>query len=315
VGNYTVLLKEEGLWEAANAEISKRYFGRPAPHSSGAANLFTGIIKCAHCQGPISLRSGNDKGRVPALYCTNARDGACIATKSVHRHLVECAVLSALSSRIAPENILNNLNRAADVVDHATTIQRLTKELHGQEREVDRLTDRILQLADSDNFDLFEERLSRVRRERDELKCRILAAQRESDLAEAEVSQSVRAATDFRALVAAVVDGTPTVELSGPIEVATMRQALTEADRMEEKLTGEMESVRIRLKAALRRLVAAMEFNLQNGSFNIELHGQELVCSGPDEQEYAAKCEALPLLHGGLRMPEAHLLQPLARPE
>lgn len=117
------------------------------------------------------------------------------------------------------------------------------------------------------------------------------------------------------ALVAAVVDGTPTVELSGPIEVAPMRQALTEADRVEERLTGEMESVRIRLKAALRRLVAAMEFNLQNGSFNIELHGQELVCSGPDEQEYAAKCEALPLLHGGLRMPEAHLLQPLARPE
>jgi len=125
VGQYPVLLSEAGLWEAANAEISKRFSGRPAPHTSGAANLFTGLMKCAHCGGPISLRSGSDKGRIAALYCTNSRDGACAAIGSVHRHLVEAAVLHALADRLNPESILADLNRASKVVDHKATIERL----------------------------------------------------------------------------------------------------------------------------------------------------------------------------------------------
>jgi len=291
VGQYPVLLSEAGLWEAANAEISKRFSGRPAPHTSGAANLFTGLMKCAHCGGPISLRSGSDKGRIAALHCTNSRDGACAAIGSVHRHLVEAAVLHALADRLNPESILADLNRASKVVDHKATIERLGLQLHERDKEVARLIDRILQLTGSDNLDLFEERLTAARREREELRGRITTAEREQNLAEAETNQTIRAATDFRALVGAVVYGSPTAEMTGPVDMSTMQQALKNAERLEARLAGEMETTRVRLKAVLRRLVARMEFNLVNGCFNVTLLGGGFLhggLSGPIKAEKAA---------------------------
>lgn len=312
VGHYPVLLMEKGLWEAANAEISKRYSGRPAPHSSGAANLFTGLMKCAHCGGPISLRSGNDKGRVPALHCLNARTGACIATKHVHRHLVEGAVLASLADWLDPERILKDLDRAGQVVDHGATLQRLRGELREREKEVARLADRVLQLSNSENADLYEERLTKARHELDELKQRAAAAERQRDLAAAERTQHLRAATDFRGLLDAVVGARLRVEISEPLDVASFQQALREVDRLEAKRSEHVEAARVRLKAALQRLVAGIEFNLTTGLFNIELRGLGLVhCGIREEDDEGLNRVFETLCHPGLKVPQGNYPEPL----
>lgn len=312
VGHYPVLLREKGLWEAANAEISKRYSARPAPHSSGAANLFTGLMKCAHCGGPISLRSGNDKGRVPTLYCTNARDGACITTKSVHRHLVEGAVLSSLADWLDPERILKDLDRAAQVVDHEATLQRLQAELREREKEVTRLADRVLHLSNSENTDLYEDRLTKARSEWNELKQRAAAAERQRDLAAAERTQHLRAATDFRGLLNAVVGAELRLEIGEPLDVASFQQALRAVDRTEAKRSEHVEAARVRLKAALRRLVGVIEFNLATGQFNIELPGLGLVRCGLTEADDEELNQVFgTLCHPGLKVPEENCVEPL----
>lgn len=314
VGHYPVLLSEKGLWEAANAEISKRYSARPAPHTSGAANLFTGVIKCAHCGGPISLRSGNDKGRVPTLYCTNARHGACIATKSVHRHLVEGAVLSSLANWLDPERILRDLDRAEQVVDHEATLQRLQVELREREKEVARLADRVLQLADSENLDLYEERLTKARREQDELKQRTAAAERQRDLAAAERTQHLRAATDFRGLMNAVVGAELRLEIAEPLDVASFQQSLRAVDKTEAKRSEHVEAARVRLKAALRRLVGRIKFNLATGKFNIKLQGLGLVRCGLTEADDEELNQVFgTLCHPGLKVPLGYHVEPLRK--
>lgn len=312
VGHYPVLLSEKGLWEAANAEISKRYSARPAPHTSGAANLFTGLMKCAHCQGPISLRSGNDRGRMPTLYCTNARDGACISTKSVHRHLVEGAVLLSLANWLNPELILKDLDRAELVVDHEATLQRLQVELREREKEVVRLADRVLQLSNSENADLYEERLTKARRERDELRQRTVAAERQRDLAAAERTQQLRAATDFQGLLDAVVGAEPRTEISEPLDVAAFQQELPDVDRTEATRDEAIEAARVRLKAALRRLVGRIEFNLATGQFNIELQGLGLVCCGLSEEDDEGLNRVFTsLMRPGLKVPKGIFSEPL----
>lgn len=312
VGHYPVLLTEKGLWEAANAEISKRYCARPAPHTSGAANLFTGLMKCAHCAGPISLRSGNDKRRMPTLYCTNARDGACIATKSAHRHLVEGAVLLSLADRLDPERTLQDLNRAEQVVDHEATLQRLQVELREREKEVVRLADRVLQLSNSENADLYEERLTKARRERDELRQRTVAAERQRDLAAAERTRQLRAATDFQGLLDAVVGAEPRTEISEPLDVAAFQQELRDVDRTEATRDEAIEAARVRLKAALRRLVGRIEFNLVTGQFNIELQGLGLVCCGLSEEDGEGLNRVFTsLMRPGLKAPKGIFSEPL----
>lgn len=311
-GHYPVFL-ESGLWEAANTEIGTRSFIRKSQtHRSAAGNLFTGLMKCAHCRGPISLRSTNDKGRIPALYCFNARTGACTMMQAVHRSKVEGAVLAALATKLCPEEILSDLNRAEVVIDRNAVLERLRQQLREREKEVARLTDRILQLSDSENLDLYEERLTKARQDREELRRQVLVAEREAELATAETSQNVRAATDFRALVSAIVLGSPVVEFSGSVDGAKLQAVIRQAEKLQTKFQGELETARVKLKAAIRRLVSGMTFNLHNERFNIELHGRGLIYNGLGERKHAEKCELMPE-YMAMEMPEDNKLQPLQK--
>ena len=289
VGHYPVFVPE-GLWEAANAEYGKRSVNRGVAHRSGASNLFTGLIRCSSCGGTISLRSGNKSSRIPTLYCLNGREGACDQKRHIHRWRVEAAVLAKLSSMLDPQAIMSDLNRAKDVVDRGAVLKRVRVEVREKEKDVDALVDRVLGLVDSANADLYEARLTKAREELRDLQDHLARIEDEASRAEAVVSQRVQAARDFRALVHMAVYGKPRAEFAGRVD--DIEKALKEAEWLDTELYADIESARIKLKAAIRRLVKTIVFDIDDETFAITLQtgqkmegriGEPLRLDGPDD--------------------------------
>jgi len=289
LGCFPVFLPE-GLWEAANAEVGKHSRENGASHRSGAANLFTGLLKCTVCGGAVSLRSGGGNGRIAALYCTNARDGACDDNGYIHRWRFEAAALSRLSSLLDPEAILSDLKRAHDVVDRSAVLERLRIEVREKKRAVDILVDRVLSLADSTNADLYEARLTKAREELRELQDLLSRTEEEVGRAEAVVLQRVQAARDMRGLIDMAVYGEPRGEFAGRVD--DIAAALKEADRLRKELGSDIEPARIKLKAALRRIIKKVTLKLADETFIMTLEtgkeisgkvGEPLRLDGPDD--------------------------------
>jgi DNA invertase Pin-like site-specific DNA recombinase len=264
-----------GLWEAANAEIGKHSKDSGSSHRSGVSNLFTGILKCDSCGGAVSLRSGGGTGRIAALYCTNARDGACEDHGYIHRSRFEAAALSRLASLLDPEAILSDLKRAHDVVDRSAVLERLRVEVREKRRAVDVLVDRVLSLADSSNADLYEARLTKAREELRELQDRLSRTEEEVGRAETVVLQRVQAARDMRGLIDMAVYGVPRGELVGRVD--DIEAALKEAELLRKELGSDVEPARIKLKAALRRIIKKVTLKLADETFILTLEtGKEI---------------------------------------
>jgi len=282
VGHYPVFLPK-GLWEAANAEMTKRGVGRSTSHRSGASNLFTGVMTCTQCGGAISLRSGEYGKRIPALYCINARVEKCTATKVVHRAKMDAAVLGDLNLYLSPEKILSNLKVAKPTVDYDAEVEELRGEVSKRQGEVARLADRILALAGSDNLDLFEGRLTLSRRTLAEAEAKLARAERDRELATAQIGQEVRAATDFRALVSMAVYGEPKAEPAVPTTREILWDVFAQCCQLEHQLAHHVNTARVRLKAALRRIVEKITVNLETGRYCIELRNGEKLPGGTTE--------------------------------
>lgn len=290
VGHYPVFLEDKDLWEKAQVACLDRLTNRPTSHRSDASNLFTHILKCSHCGGPVSLRSGRDGKRIPALYCINARDGACTCKATIHRWQIEAAILAKLSRHLDPERLLADVERAHNVVDRKAIHDRLTREVGQKRRDVNMLVTRVLELEGSPNIDLYEGRLTSARQELSELESRKKQIEREIEQADAVARTRVQAAQDFRGLVETAVFGTPRVEFAGRVD--DLVQALKEVDRLQKDLGMIIEPARVRLKSAIRKLLDVVTIDLDSGEFVIKLTGvdefrgsidEPLRLDGPDD--------------------------------
>ena len=289
VGHYPVFL-EDNLWEDAQAACSERFTNRPTSHRSDASNLLTHILKCSHCGGPVSLRSGSDGKRIAALYCINARDGACACTATIHRWRIEAAILAKLSAHLDPERLLADVERAHNVIDRKAIHARLAREAGKKRKDVDMIVTRVLELEGSPNIDMYEGRLTAARQELAELESRKWQIEREIEQADAVVRTQVQAAKDFRGLVETAVFGKPRIEFAGRVD--DLATALQEVDRLQEDLEKIIEPARVRLKSAIRKLLDAVTIDLDSGEFVIKLTGgyefrgsidEPLRLDGPDD--------------------------------
>lgn len=289
VGHYPVFLKDN-LWKDAQAACSERLTNRPTSHRSDASNLLTHILKCSLCGGPVSLRSGRDGKRIAALYCTNARDGACPCKATIHRWRIEAAILAKLSTHLDPARLLTDVERAHSVVDRKAILARMVREMASKRKNVEELVDSVLGLKGSPNLDLYEGRLTAARQELSELESRKRVIEREIEQADAVARTQVQAAKDFRGLVETAVFGTPRVEFAGRVD--DLAQALKEVHRLEVDLEKIIGPARVRLKSAIRKLVDSMVIDLSDGHFRIKLAGghevagsihEPLRLDGPDD--------------------------------
>jgi len=199
-------------------------------------------------------------------------------------------VLAKLSSMLDPQAIMSDLNRAKDVVDRGAVLKRVRVEVREKEKDVDALVDRVLGLVDSANADLYEARLTKAREELRDLQDHLARIEDEASRAEAVVSQRVQAARDFRALVHMAVYGKPRAEFAGRVD--DIEKALKEAEWLDTELYADIESARIKLKAAIRRLVKTIVFDIDDETFAITLQtgqkmegriGEPLRLDGPDD--------------------------------
>lgn len=281
VGHYPLILEDRSLWEDAQVACSERSTNRPTSHRSDASNLLTHILKCSHCGGPVSLRSGKDGAWIAALYCFNARDGACACKATVHRWRIEAAILARLSAHLDPERLLADIERAHIVVDRKAILTRLSREVAGKRRSVEELVDTVLGLKGSPNLDLYEGRLTAARQELSELESRKKQIEREIEHADAVARTRVQAAKDLRGLVETAAFGKPRVELAGRVE--DLAAALKEVDRVKEGLDTIIEPARVRLKAAIRRIVDSTVIDLSEGHFRIKFAGGDEVAGSIHE--------------------------------
>lgn len=280
VGHYPVFLKDN-LWKDAQAACSERLTNRPTSHRSDASNLLTHLLKCSHCGGPVSLRSGRDGKRIAALYCTNARDGACPCKATIHRWRIEAAILAKLSAHLDPERLLTDVERVHNVVDRKAIHARIVREVASKRKNVEELVDSVLGLKGSPNLDLYEGRLTTARHELADIESRKKQIEREIDQADAVARTQVQAARDFRGLVETAAFGKPRIEFASCVD--DLATALQEVDRLQEDLEKLIEPARVRLKAAVRKLVDSMVIDLSEGNFRIKLTGGDEVAGSIHE--------------------------------
>lgn len=299
VGHYPVILEDENLWEEAQTACLERLTNRPTSHRSDASNLLTHILKCSHCGGPVSLRSGRDGKRIAALYCTNARDGACACKTTIHRWRIEAAILAKLSAHLDPKQLLADVERANNVIDRKAIHARLAREAGKKRKDVEKLVSRILELDGSPNIDLYESRLTDARQELAELESRKKQVEREIEQAGAVARTQVQAAKDFRGLVETAVFGRPRVEFAGRVD--DLETALKEVDRMQEDLGKTIEPARVRLKAAIRKLLDVVTIDLDTGDFVIRFTaGEEFSGSIHDPMRLDGPDDVLRTAYGDL---------------
>lgn len=131
------------LWQAAQARI-----GRTANAGRGRSprTLFSGLLRCPHCGGPVSKLNGSQYG------CSTARDrgpNACSSTDRFDFDAVSARMLSIVQTEVASASALAEVERAAAAL--MTDAARETKQQARQatarraelEKEIGRLVDAV----------------------------------------------------------------------------------------------------------------------------------------------------------------------------
>lgn len=193
-----------------------------------ALNLFTHLVKCAYCGGPMAFV---DKGKPPKgatyLVCNNGRRGLACAYHSVRYAECEKAILDNCP-KLRPDQVLPNPD------EQAAVCQELRQRVQGREAEL-RDIDRRLgnlddQIADEDNKTVRQ----RLRNKMVDLEQRRVTVQTEKQQAERELAKAEAGLRDFNRWKTGLRE---------------LREALREDDP----------ELRLRLRAHLRELIDRIE--------------------------------------------------------
>lgn len=178
-------------FDAAQSLLDRRNPRKTPGRSVNNPILLSGMVKCAHCDGTMSLRTGKS-GKYRYYACLKQAKEGKMGCKgcSVPMPALDDAVTEAICAQVlAPERLAATFEaiRQADAKESdARPKERaaLTRKLRESEAKIDRLYD-ALEKGTIEQDDMFKRRMNAAKAERDEV-CRVMAqAERRASLPQA----------------------------------------------------------------------------------------------------------------------------------
>ena len=160
IANYFPALISEEEFLATQRAIQDRT-GKGGRKGQSVANLFSGLLQCGYCGGPVRYVNKNNATRWQYLVCSRAKSGLGCRHVAWNYHEVETVILSKLAE-LDVESILNDKSaqerrdalqaskaRLADVRKRITNLVRLA-EVAAELESLDSLGERLIQLRDEE---------------------------------------------------------------------------------------------------------------------------------------------------------------------
>lgn len=196
-----------------------------AGRTGKVGNLFTHIVVCAYCGGPMRY---TDKGNGwKYLVCDQGRRGVTCRSHSVRYNELEELVLDNCH-KLRPEQVLPSQDEATERVNTLRQrVQGLAGTLEDVAQQVDNLVDQVARTQNATLRDKYEAKLAALEEQR-------LATQAQKDAAEKELAEAEAGTQNFRKWKAGLKE-------------------------LREAIAGGEPEIRLRLRNHLRELIAKVE--------------------------------------------------------
>lgn len=180
--------------------------------TGAVTNLFTHLIKCAYCGGPMRLQD-NGKPRGRSLVCDNAKRG--VKCKCHRINYFECEKLILENChKLRPEQVLPKPDEQAQrSLRLRQRVQGRTGELMAVEQQIGNLLDQITRTASDSMRDKYEAKMVELEQKKVEVEAQLHKDQQELQTAEASTKSFHSWKRNFDSLREVLSESNPEVRL------------------------------------------------------------------------------------------------------